>query len=66
MTLQNKSTLVTRATLAEALGVSTKTIERMEKAGLPRIVPVPGGHSRYDIDLVLEWVRTTRAKGETK
>jgi hypothetical protein len=66
MTLQNKHTFVNRAVLAKSLGVSTKTIGRMEKAGLPRIVLVPGGHPRYDLDLVLEWVRTTHAKGETK
>lgn len=62
-TIQN---LLSRSALAQRLGVSKKTIERLEKSGLPRIILRPGGHPRYDFDTVNKWIASTQENGESK
>jgi phage terminase Nu1 subunit (DNA packaging protein) len=58
--------LINRTVLAERLGVSKKTVARMEKEGLPKITYRPGGHPRYDLALVNEWIASPRVQMEPK
>lgn len=63
---QISQNLISRSALAQRLGVSKKTIERMEKSGLPRILLRRGGRPRYDFDSVSEWIASTQKNGESK
>lgn len=52
--------LFTKAALADYLAVSTKTVERELKRGMPSLVV--GGHRRFDLVEVMRWLKQRRSK----
>jgi hypothetical protein len=53
--------LLDRDGLATALGVSTKTLDRLRRAGLPELRI--GDSPRFDYGEVIGWLRTRREPG---
>lgn len=58
--------LFTRQEIAAFLKVSTTTIDRYEKAGMPVLRPPSGGDPRYEEKKVIEWLSKNRESGEEK
>ena len=54
--------LMTKVEIAQKLRVTTMTIDRYEKNGMPVLRPA-GGDPRYDFDAIVEWMK---AKPEDK
>lgn len=50
--------LMTRKEIAEFLKVTTMTIDRYERAGMPTLRPPKGGDPKYNPDEVIEWMKT--------
>ena len=48
--------LLTRKEIAKTLRVSTTTIDRYEKDGMPVLRPPNGGDPKYEEDKILEWL----------
>lgn len=57
--------IVTKKELADFFKVTTMTINRWEKKGLPAM-RAHGGAPRYDTDAVIEWMGTNEKDDETK
>ena len=52
-----KPQFLDREALASRLGVSYRTICRLEKAGLPRLPIRPAGKAVYDLAAVIAWMQ---------
>lgn len=49
--------LLTKTEIAQKLKVTTITIDRYEKKGMPVLRPA-GGDPRYDFEAIIEWMKT--------
>lgn len=64
---QRKERLLRAGDAAEYLGVSIVTLRRMEKQGALSPYRTPGGHRRYSIDMLEDYLERSRrfpAEGE--
>lgn len=57
--------LLTRKEIAEFLKVTTMTIDRYEKKGMPVLRPA-GGDPKYDPQAIVEWMKTKPEEREEK
>jgi len=55
-----KKTILTRQEIAEYLKVTTMTIDRYEKKGMPVLRPQGGGDPRYCVEDVLKWMEVDK------
>lgn len=56
----NKRRLLASNEAATYLGISLSTLNRIEKQGLLVPFRTPGGHRRYDLDMLNDYLETTR------
>lgn len=54
------SRLLTAREAAAYLGVSLNTLNRIEKRGMVRPFRTPGGHRRYGVDMLDEYLEASR------
>lgn len=57
--------LLTKVEIAEKLRVTTMTIDRYEKKGMPVLRPA-GGDPRYDFDAIIEWMKSKPEEEQEK
>ena len=55
--------LMTKREIAEFLNVSTMTVDRYEKAGMPVLRPPMGGDPKYDKDDIVDWMKSEKVEG---
>lgn len=64
--MRNRKERLLRATeAAEYLGVSLVTLRRMEKQGALSPYRTPGGHRRYSIEMLEEYLESSRRFSST-
>ncbi|PYE49773.1 excisionase family DNA binding protein [Paenibacillus barcinonensis] len=62
VTVIETSQLLTVSQLSKVLQTSRRNIEKLRKYGLPVYFLSPGGHPRFDLTEVKEWMRRNSRK----
>lgn len=58
--MSTKPRLLTAREAVSYLGISLNTLNRIEKRGLIRPFRTPGGHRRYDVSMLDEYLEASR------
>lgn len=61
-----KNRLMTAREAGEYLGISLSTLHKIEKEGLLVPFRTPGGHRRYDREMLDEYLEKTRQNHQSK
>jgi len=61
--MTSSARLLTAREASSYLGVSLNTLNRIEKRGLIRPFRTPGGHRRYDVRMLDEYLEASRQPG---
>lgn len=61
--MSSQARLLTAREASSYLGVSLNTLNRIEKRGLIRPFRTPGGHRRYDVLMLDDYLESSRQPG---